>query len=454
MTGKKIRVLILEDQAQDAELMVHEMEKAGIRCLWKRVDTKEAFKKEIVDFLPDAVLSDFQLPRFDGLSALGIIREAHAHLPFILVSGAIGEEKAIEIFKKGATDYVLKSHLSRLPPAVKRALSEAEEKEGRRKAEAALQKSYHEMERRVQERTTQLAKANEELKKEIEQRKKFEIDLQKARDSLEDEVEDRTRLWIEANKALLAEIAERKEAERIILTNREELRALNAELIRIEENERQRMATALHDGLGQTLAMTRIKIDAAKSQAENFSLVESLEQVRALVDLAIKETRSLMSELSPPVLRQFGLAAALEALVEEIQEKYGLAVVLRRDDLEHLDDDVRDFLYRSIRELLMNTVKHARAGKAEISLCDESGVIAVDVRDDGIGFDASKTGRHATSRGGFGLFSIRERISHFGGNLTVESAPTKGTSIAMKVPTTLKKKRTKELGYAYTRTSR
>lgn len=125
---KGLRILILEDLPADAELTEHELRKAGIEFLSMRVDTREAFQTALLDFSPDIILSDYSLPSFDGLSAFAIARERYPHVPFILVSGVLGEEFAIEALRKGVTDYVLKSNLARLVPVVHRALEEAQER--------------------------------------------------------------------------------------------------------------------------------------------------------------------------------------------------------------------------------------------------------------------------------------------------------------------------------------
>jgi diguanylate cyclase (GGDEF)-like protein len=135
---KQLRILMLEDVAADAELAEHELRKANIQFSSKRVETKEAFLKELKDFAPDLILSDYTLPSFDGISALKIAREKCPDVPFIFVSGTLGEDTAIETLKMGATDYVLKEGLSRLVPAVHRALREAEERVERKQAEEQL----------------------------------------------------------------------------------------------------------------------------------------------------------------------------------------------------------------------------------------------------------------------------------------------------------------------------
>lgn len=142
---KKLRILILEDVPADAELMERELRKGGMDFSSKRVDTKEAFLEGLKDFESDLILGDYNLPSFDGLSALGIVQEKCPEVPFIFISGSIGEELAIETLKKGATDYVLKDKLSRLVPAVSRALREVGERTERKRAEAEREKLIQEL---------------------------------------------------------------------------------------------------------------------------------------------------------------------------------------------------------------------------------------------------------------------------------------------------------------------
>ena len=137
----ELRILILEDDEADAELIKHELRKAKIVFESQRVQTRDAFQKKLFDFEPDLILADYTLPAFDGSSALRMVKEKNPDLPFIFVSGTIGEDFAIESLKSGATDYVLKDRLGRLVPAVDRALSEAKEKIEYRKARKALEES-------------------------------------------------------------------------------------------------------------------------------------------------------------------------------------------------------------------------------------------------------------------------------------------------------------------------
>jgi diguanylate cyclase (GGDEF)-like protein len=125
---RTVRVLLTEDVAADAELEVRELRRAGLRVTSLVVETEETFVQALHDFAPDVILSDFSMPGFDGMAALALVREFAPDVPFVFVSGTIGEEYAIRALKSGATDYVLKTNLVRLPAAVERALTEARER--------------------------------------------------------------------------------------------------------------------------------------------------------------------------------------------------------------------------------------------------------------------------------------------------------------------------------------
>jgi diguanylate cyclase (GGDEF)-like protein/PAS domain S-box-containing protein len=127
--GEQIKVLLVEDQAIDAELCEHELTRAGFRFTSRRVCTRAAFQQALSDFPPDVILSDFSMPTdLDGIGALAVARARVPDVPFVFVSGTIGEERAVEAMKAGATDYVIKDKLERLGPVVRRALQEARDR--------------------------------------------------------------------------------------------------------------------------------------------------------------------------------------------------------------------------------------------------------------------------------------------------------------------------------------
>ena len=173
-----LRILILEDNPIDAELMENELKEAGFAFTSKRVMTEDEFVQGLEEFSPDIILSDYDLPQYNGALALAEARKRCPNIPFILVTGAVSEDRAIEILTSGARDYVLKRRLNRLVPAVQRALTEAEEHRARQKAEEALRESHKTMEDQVRRRTA-------ELQEEINQHKQTEDKLRKAHERAE-----------------------------------------------------------------------------------------------------------------------------------------------------------------------------------------------------------------------------------------------------------------------------
>src|SRR5438046_1534285 len=136
--GQELRIVMVEDVASDAELAEGELKRVGLAVRALRVEREEDFRREVGEFRPHVILSDFTMPQFNGMSALRIAREIVPDVPFIFVSGTLGEDYAIRALKNGATDYVLKSNLVRLPPTIERAVSEAAARAERRREEQLL----------------------------------------------------------------------------------------------------------------------------------------------------------------------------------------------------------------------------------------------------------------------------------------------------------------------------
>ncbi len=139
--AEPLRILVAEDSETDAELVQRELKRGGLDFLSRRVQTEPDFRRELEEFRPDLVISDFSMPQFSGPKALAIARESRADIPFIFISGTIGENVAVDMMKAGADDYVMKNNLARLVPALERELREAEVRRGRRLAEKGLRES-------------------------------------------------------------------------------------------------------------------------------------------------------------------------------------------------------------------------------------------------------------------------------------------------------------------------
>ena len=173
-SDEPLQILMLEDVETDAELICAELKREGIEFDSMRVTSRDGFDLALKAKHPNLILADYNLPSFDGMEALDMALERTPDVPVVFVSGAIGEERAIEALKQGATDYVLKDKLSRLGPAVKRAVREAEERRARKQAEASLLRANERLEQKVDERTAKLRRMNEKLRSEVEERKRAE----------------------------------------------------------------------------------------------------------------------------------------------------------------------------------------------------------------------------------------------------------------------------------------
>jgi len=231
------------------------------------------------------------------------------------------------------------------------------------------------------------------------------------------------------------DISERKRAEADLLNYQAQLRSLAARLSLSEEQERRRIASELHDRIGTSLSLCKIKLEGLPETAFSERLAEEHAKIRDIIDQAIQDARSLTLELSPPVLYELGLNAGLEWLADQVRERHGLVVDLEDDGRPlALDDHVRGVLFRAVRELLINIAKHARTDRAAVSIRREGKTVGIAVADQGRGFDASAFGDGFSRTGGFGLFSIKERLGHLGGRLLIESSPGRGTRVTLTAP--------------------
>jgi signal transduction histidine kinase len=223
-------------------------------------------------------------------------------------------------------------------------------------------------------------------------------------------------------------------AEEKLQTYQEQLLSLASELLLTEERERRRLATDLHDSIGQVLAIAKLKLDTLQSTSPMPGSNEDLNEICELVGQATEQTRYLTFELSPSVLYQFGLEAAVESLVERVQQQHNLSIQFTAcGQPKPLPEELRVLLYRAVQELLVNIVKHARARRVTISIGRENDYTQILVADDGMGFDLTEIDSHHTA-GKFGLFSIRERLHHLGGRFEVVSKPGQGTKVTVAAP--------------------
>ena len=220
-------------------------------------------------------------------------------------------------------------------------------------------------------------------------------------------------------------IAERLRGGEQVAEHRERLRELNAELFSIEEHTERRIARVLHDELGQTLAAVRMAICRLRDAEGSTARAGSLEELRAHLDRAIEVTRSFTFQLSPPILHDLGLAAALQALGDQRAKEHDFRFVFALGKRwSPPAEDAGVVLYRVLRELFHNVAKHARAGRVRLELAGTRERIRIVLEDDGVGFEAAGCGRAGS---GLGLFHAREQMARLGGLLQIDSTPGGGT---------------------------
>lgn len=224
------------------------------------------------------------------------------------------------------------------------------------------------------------------------------------------------------------DITDEKLAQDQVEEYRQRLQELTARLDSTAEAERQQIAETLHDDIGQSLALTRIQLGRLSRKLPEEDRLE-LESVMDLVQTTIDSTRSLMIQMSPPAL-ELGFWPAVDSMVAELKRQTGLKVQLEDNaaDVE-LKRETAMMLYRVVRELLLNTIRHAQTDSAKIRRHSENGSLVVRVEDDGVGFDSS-----SASHGSLGLLLSGERARMLGGTLTVDSAEGQGTRVTIAIP--------------------
>lgn len=361
--GTPLRVLLLEDDAHDAELMVRELRRAGYDPDCRRVDSEDAYLEQL-QCPPDIILSDNAMPGFSAMEALRHLHLRDVDLPFIIVSGSIGEEQAVSLLRHGAADYLMKDRPDRLGAAVAQALEQKRLRDDNRAAHRALQA-----------KTTEL------------------------------------------------------------LQSQERLRALASDLTLTEQRERRKLAHDLHDYLAQLLVVGRMKLRQAHNQVGEPTTVKRLEELDQILDDSLTYTRTLIADLAPPSLQDFGLLEALKWLREHMRS-HGLSVTVRAEiDRINLPEDQAVLLFQSVRELLFNVIKHAQTNAALVVLDTmPTGELRMAVEDSGVGFDATEPAARDSGSTRFGLFSVSERMQAMGGRIEMESSPGRGTRISMILP--------------------
>jgi len=378
---KDERVIIIAPVGQDAEAMAGALKSEGFEtqiCLRLDECTRQMAESAGAVLLTEEALESLQASHFlDVLRA----QSPWSELPLIILTSG-GESRRAELLDLAAAAAGTVTLLER--PLSTRTLM--------RSVQVALHSRRRQYE--VRDLVRQLASLNQTLEQRVSQR--------------------------------TAEAVERAQ----------KLRLLSAELSLAEERERRRIAQVLHDDLQQMLMAARLHLRALGETENAAKRAGIIREIQNMLERSFNLTRSLSVELSPPVLHDHGLAAALEWLAAQARKHHGARVSVDADSSANPKAiDVRVFLFQAVRELLLNAVKHAAGSPVYIVMKGVgSGKFRVIVSDRGSGFDPATLDRQGIQLGGLGLFSIRERMASFGGKLQIDSAPGHGTRITLVAP--------------------
>ncbi len=480
-TMEALKILLLEDSPEDAEIVERLLRKTipgNIFCL---VMNKAGYVKALDEFQPDIILSDNNLPMFNAQEALTIIQERSLYVPFILVTGTVSDEFAANIIKAGADDYILKDRLTRLPVAIEGALRRQQLKKERSEAieqlrsseekyrtlflrspvpkwiydfetlrflevnEAAIEhygysaEEFQNMTLRDIRPTEELPALEDDLERipsEHEARKSNWIHFKKNGERI---IVETTAQFIEyqdrkARIVVINDITERVRAEEalramemeVLNQKIQEQKKVTRAIIKAQENERNHIGRELHDNVNQILVSTKIYLGVAAD--DNESMRDMIGYPLKLIDNAIQEIRELTHGYVAPT-KNIDLYDVVDLLMEGMQDNYKINTAFVYD-LKNLtiDDELKLNIYRIIQEQTNNIVKHAAAKNVNVSITSTENNLLVRVADDGKGFDPEK------KRKGIGIFNMLNRIESFNGEMKIESAPGKGTSVQIIIP--------------------
>jgi signal transduction histidine kinase len=392
--GESLRLLLVEDSEDDALHLLRALRKGGYAPLTERVETPEDMTAALQRGQWDIIISDYVLPRFSGLAALDILRQSGLDLPFIVVSGKIGEEVAVGAMKAGAHDYILKGSLARLAPAVERELREAEVRRKRRRAEEALKRSHEELEQRVRERTEELRASKVDLERLVGELERSNRDLEQFAYVASHDLQEPLRM-VHSFLGLL------------VRRNAPQLDDKARQYIDYAVDGAQRMSQLIND----LLIFARIQRNGWQPAPVQMDSV--LQQVVANCRIVIEETGTRISRTELPVVQ--GEASQIGQLLQNL---FVNAIKFRRPD--------------TVPEIRISASKEE--GMWVFAVQDNGIGIAPDYRDRIFNIFQRLHSRQEYAGSGIGLAVCQRIVEHHGGRIWVESAPDQGSIFRFTLP--------------------
>jgi len=470
-----LRALILEDDPYDAELVVATLRRAASALKVEVLESSALFRQRVEKADFDIILADYNLGGWNALEALDILRQSGKDIPLVIVTGALGDDVAVECVRQGAADYVLKDRLEHLPVAVDRAMRRkayadqvARQQEEIRRAKEEWELTFNTVPDPVLVLDEQfhIRYANRATAKlvgveaaQLVGRACHEVVhglsgchpdcpytrlLATGKEQRADVVEERhgrvfdntaSPLYDSSGKMrgcveVLRDITDRRRAE-------DSHRQLSAQLLSAQDDERRRIALELHDSTAQTLAalamnLARMGLGAGALEPQTR---EVLSETMQLANRCMQEIRDFSYLLHPPTLDEYGLASALRWYAEGFARRSGIRVDLDLpDDLRRLPKEAETALFRVAQECLTNIQRHSGSPIARIRIVQEPEALFLEVADEGRGLPGpGQEMGQAASRVGLGLMGMKERMRHLGGQFEIKS-DSLGCTIRVSLP--------------------
>lgn len=476
-SGTPLRILIIEDSEDDAILLLHSLKRGGFNCSWQRVQTADDLRSRLAEQQWDAITADWNMPGFNGLEALAIVRESGKDIPFIIVSGTIGEEAAVAAMKAGAHDYVRKDNLARLSPALERELRDAEERKGRREATKALQSQFqqivtifdslHSLVYVADPATHTLLFINRPGNKgrEMLGRSCFEVlhgfdapctfcpaeqafhanenaspiirEFQDTASGLWYQCIDRAIRWPDGRLVHL-EIA-------VDITERKSMEQMKDEMISAVSHEMRTPLTAIL-GFADFLLTEDIPPEQQRSCLQ--TIFSETERLNELIGNFL-ELQRLKARTDPTTFRPLPLRSMVDRLVTTFHDSVARHNIVTTipDGLPPILGNI-DQINDLLSNLLSNAVKYSpEGGVISIDAYAEEGSVIISVADQGIGIPQSlqekifekfyridNSDRRRMGGTGLGLTLAREIVLAHGGRIWVESTPGQGSTFHVALP--------------------
>ena len=491
MPAPTYRLLMVEDSADDAELLLYSLNGGGLTVSAVRVETEPEFVRELDAGLPDIILCDYNLPRFSARRVLEIVRERALDVPIIVVSHHIGEDAAVEAIQQGASDYLLKNRLGRLPRAIEAAIGRRAANREKAEAETALRKSEsitHSVLNSLNMRIAVLDAAGvivatnkawtnfetvrteigagpagvganylDMLRKQAERGNAYAVEaMQLASDvierrrnfaSIEYEIPTAGGVRWHVARAMPLEgsehgavishedITDRMLTHIALRDAHNNMKRLSARVLTIQEDERRNIARELHDDIGQSMTALKISLHrlAGRTAADQQRL---LGECLNVADAILERLRQLLQELRPPQLDQLGLEEALQWLLEMQRGATGVMIEFNFSSrLERrLPAALESTAYRIVQEALNNATRHGKATHIAVNVDISDSLLRLAIRDDGSGFDEEAARARAMKAGSMGLIGMQERAELAGGRLKLRTTPGSGTTVSVTFP--------------------